>query len=125
MLGRHTAIATLAVKDIDAAQKFYEQTLGLSPTEDQEPGTLSYKSGGATIFVYPSQYAGTNEATALTWIVDDVEAVVAGLKSKGVTFEHYPDLPDTKVVGDVHVSGDKKLAWFKDPDGNIHALAEG
>ena len=123
MLGRSEAIATIAVKDLDAARKFYSDTLGLSLTEDQEPGTLSYQTGGAKLFVYPSQFAGTNEATALTWIVNDVEAMVAGLRSKGITFEHYPDLPDTKLAGDVHVSGDKKLAWFKDPDGNIHALA--
>ena len=125
MLGRSEAIATIAVRDVEAARRFYVDTLGISLTEDQEEGTLSLQTGGATIFVYPSQYAGTNQATALTWIVEDVEAMVAALRSKGVTFEHYPDLPDTKVVGDVHVAGDKKLAWFKDPDGNIHALAEG
>jgi hypothetical protein len=63
-------------------------------------------------------FAGTNHATALTWTVDDVDDVVRTLKSKGVTFEHY-DLPDTRRQGDVHVSGDLKVAWFKDPDGNI------
>ena len=57
-------------------------------------------------------------ATALTWAVDDVEDVVRTLKSKGVRFEHY-DLPETRREGDVHVSGDLKVAWFKDPDGNI------
>lgn len=123
MLGDKDAIATIAVKDIDVAKKFYEGTLGLKPSARQEPGTLSYQTAGAKIFVYPSQYAGTNEATALTWIVDDLERIVAGLKEKGVEFEHYEGMPDTKLVGDIHVSGDRKLAWFKDPDGNIHALA--
>jgi catechol 2,3-dioxygenase-like lactoylglutathione lyase family enzyme len=123
MLGDKDAIATIAVKDIDVARKFYEGSLGLRPSAHQEPGTLSYQTAKATIFVYPSQYAGTNEATAITWIVDDVEAMVKALREKGVTFEHY-DLPDTKVVGDIHVAGGQKLAWFKDPDGNIHALAE-
>jgi hypothetical protein len=47
-----------------------------------------------------------------------VEGVVRALKAKGVTFEHY-DMPDTKREGDIHVSGDMKAAWFKDPDGNI------
>jgi hypothetical protein len=50
--------------------------------------------------------------------VDDVEDVVRTLKGKGVKFEHY-DLPDTRREGDVHVSGDIRVAWFKDPDGNI------
>ena len=124
-LGDKDAIVTLAVRDIDVAKKFYEGTLGLKPSADQEEGTLSYQTVKSTIFVYPSQYAGTNQATAVTWIVDDVDAIVKALKSKGVAFEHYPDLPDTKVEGDIHVSGDKRLAWLKDPDGNIHALAGG
>jgi hypothetical protein len=68
--------------------------------------------------VYRSSFAGTNKATALTWTVDDVEDVVRTLKAKGIKFEHY-DLPETKREGDVHVSGDIKVAWFKDPDGNI------
>ena len=50
--------------------------------------------------------------------MDDVDDEVRKLKGKGVKFEHY-DLPDTKREGDVHVSGDIKVAWFKDPDGNI------
>jgi catechol 2,3-dioxygenase-like lactoylglutathione lyase family enzyme len=124
-LGNKDAVVTLAVRDIDAAKKFYEGTLGLQPSKEQEEGTASYQTAKAKIFVYPSQYAGTNEATAVTWIVDDVEGIVNELKSKGVTFEHYENLPDTKLVGDIHVAGDKKLAWFKDPDGNIHALAGG
>ena len=123
MLGEKDAVVTLAVKDIDVAKKFYEGTLGLRPAQFQEPGALAYQTAKASIFVYPSEYAGTNEATAVTWIVDDVEAEVKELKGKGVTFEHYDNLPDTTIRGDVHVAGDKKLAWFKDPDGNIHALA--
>lgn len=125
MLGDKDAIVTIAVRDIEVARKFYEGTLGLRPTADSEEGTLSYQTAKSTLFVYPSQYAGTNQATAVTWIVNDVDGLVNTLKAKGVAFEHYPDLPDTKLEGDIHVSGDKRLAWFKDPDGNIHALAGG
>ena len=57
--------------------------------------------------------------TAASWSVgDDLDAVIADLKSKGVTFEHY-DMPDITLEGDVHVMGELKAAWFKDPDGNI------
>lgn len=122
MLRDSRAIATIAVKDFTVAKKFYEETLGLNPTPDQEPGTLSYQTPGARIFVYPSRYAGTNQATALTWMVDDIEGLIAELKGKGVAFEHYDDLPGTKRNGDLHIAGSMKLAWFKDPDGNIHAL---
>ena len=121
MLRDTDAVATVAVKDLDVAGRFYEETLGLSraDAEDAEDNeTIVFESGDTTINVYRSSFAGTNRATALTWAVDDVEDVVRTLKAKGVTFEHY-ELPDTKREGDVHVSGDIKVAWFKDPDGNI------
>ena len=73
------------------------------------------------MLVYESQYAGSNKATAATWVVDDVAGIVKALKAKGVVFEHY-DLPETTRKGDVHVAGSLKLAWFKDPSGNILAL---
>ena len=118
MLQNADAIATIAVKDLAVAAKFYEQTLGLHRAGDEDGESLVYESGDTTINVYRSSYAGTNKATALTWTVDDVDDVVRTLKSKGVKFEHN-DLPDTRRAGDVHISGETKVAWFKDPDGNI------
>ena len=123
MLRDKDAIATLAVKDIEVARKFYEGKLGLEPAdEDGEPSTLTLKSGSTKLFIYESQYAGTNQATAINFLVgDDVDRIVKDLRGKGVTFEHYEGLPDTTLEGDVHVSGDLRLAWLKDPDGNILA----
>jgi catechol 2,3-dioxygenase-like lactoylglutathione lyase family enzyme len=122
MLRDTDAAATLAVKDLDVAARFYEETLGLSRLDSEENEAIVYESGDTTINVYRSSFAGTNKATALTWTVDDVDDVVRTLKGRGVTFEHY-DLPETKREGDVHVSGDMRVAWFKDPDGNILGLA--
>jgi catechol 2,3-dioxygenase-like lactoylglutathione lyase family enzyme len=122
MLGEKDAIATLAVKDLDAARRFYEGTIGLKRTGDDDPAYSAYRSGSSSILVYRSRYAGTNQATSVTWMVgDEVEDIVRALKAKGVAFERY-DLPDTTRRGDVHVTGDQKAAWFKDPDGNIHAI---
>lgn len=122
MLGGKDAAATIAVRDLKAAKKFYEGTLGLKQADAQEPEAVTYKSGSSTILVYRSQYAGTNKATAATWEVgDDIERVVQTLKSKGVAFEHY-DMPGMTLKGDVHVADGMKAAWFKDPDGNILAL---
>ena len=118
MLRDTDAVATLAVKNLDEAAKFYEETLGLTRAGAEDDEVVVFESGDTRINVYRSSYAGTNKATALTWPVDDVDDVVRTLKAKGVKFEHY-DLPDTKRQGDVHVSGDIKVAWFKDPDGNI------
>jgi catechol 2,3-dioxygenase-like lactoylglutathione lyase family enzyme len=125
MLADTDAIATIAVKDLKVAKKFYEGTLGLKPKPSgQETEALEYKSGNSRVFVYRSQYAGTNKATAVSWVVDDIDEVVRTLKGKGVTFEHY-DLPGLTLKGDIHVAGKMKLAWLKDPDGNILALMGG
>lgn len=125
MLSDKNAAVTIAVKDTRAASKFYEGVLGLRrvPAREEE-GVLNYKSGNSSIFVYESRYAGTNKATAATWVVDDVERTVDDLKGKGVKFEHY-DMPEMTRKGDIHVSGETHAAWFKDPDGNILSLVNG
>ncbi len=117
VLADFEAMATIAVKDLEVARKFYEGTLGLKRAGN-EMGVLDLKSGNSRIVVYQSQYAGTNKATSATWSVADAEAVVSALKAKGVKFEHY-DLPGLTRKGDLHVAGPFKAAWFKDPDGNI------
>lgn len=124
MLGNSKVMATLAVSDLDAAKKFYEETLGLTKV-DENPGGVTYKSGSTQLFVYPSSFAGTNKATGATWEVDDVEAVVKELKGKGVSFEQYDNLPGVTREGDVHVMGGLKAAWFKDPSGNILNVESG
>ena len=123
MLGNNEVCAVLAVKDLEAAKKFYGETLGLEGSKESDGG-IFYKSGKSGVFIYPSQYAGTNQATAAAWDVDDIEAAVAELKDKGVTFEHY-DLPGATLEGDIHIMGELKSAWFKDPDGNILNLVKG
>jgi catechol 2,3-dioxygenase-like lactoylglutathione lyase family enzyme len=104
---------------LEVSKKFYEDTLGLTQVGAEGEELLVFKSGNTTIYVYQSQNAGTNQATTLTWVVgEDLEDIIRELKTKGVTFEHY-DMPDMTREGDVHVFGDMKVAWFKDPDGNI------
>ena len=119
MLSDKDAAANIAVKNLETARKFYEDKLGLKQVGAEGDELVVYKSGNTILNVYRSQYAGTNKATAVTWTVgDDVEGIVRGLKAKGVVFEHY-DMPDMRLEGDVHVAGDMKVAWFRDPDGNI------
>ena len=119
MLSDKDAAANIAVKNLETARKFYEDRLGLKQVGAEGDELVVYKSGNTILNVYRSQYAGTNKATAVTWTVgDDVEGIVRALKAKGVVFEHY-DMPDMRLEGDVHVAGDMKVAWFKDPDGNI------
>jgi catechol 2,3-dioxygenase-like lactoylglutathione lyase family enzyme len=124
MLGGKDAAAVLAVSDLQRARNFYENTLGLEAVQEP-PGAILYRSGNSVVLVYPSEYAGTNKATAATWAVgDDFDSIIEALKEKGVTFEHYDDLPETTRDGDVHQMGDLKGVWFKDPDGNILSLID-
>jgi catechol 2,3-dioxygenase-like lactoylglutathione lyase family enzyme len=119
MLGDKDAAANIAVKNLETAKKFYEDTLGLTQVGAEGQEVIVFKSENSTVYVYQSQYAGTNQATAITWVVgEDIEDVVRALKAKGITFKHY-NMPDMKRDGDIHVAGNTKVAWFKDPDGNI------
>ena len=119
MLGNKEAVANLAVKNLERARQFYEEILGLTPVESEGDELIVFQSGVSTLNVYRSQFAGTNQATAVTWAVgNEIESLVSALRAKGVRFEHY-EMPDMRLEGDLHVSGDMKVAWFKDPDGNI------
>ena len=119
ILGDKDATANLAVKNLEISKKFYEDTLGLTQIDAEDDELIAFKSGNTTIYVYQSQNAGTNKATAVTWVVgENLEEILRKLKTKGVTFEHY-DMPDMTRENDIHIFGDMKVAWFKDPDGNI------
>jgi len=123
MLGKADATPMIAVKDLDRARKFYQDTLGLRAEQDWGEG-VTLKSGDTTVNVYKSDFAGTNKATALNFDVDDIETEVSELKEKGVLFEKY-DLPGLEPRGDLYVGpGGFKTAWFKDPDGNILSLIQ-
>ena len=73
MLSKQDPVATIAVKNLAAAKKFYEGTLGLKQIDAEGDEVVVYESGKSRINVYRSQYAGTNKATVVTWPVDDVE----------------------------------------------------
>jgi catechol 2,3-dioxygenase-like lactoylglutathione lyase family enzyme len=120
-LGDTEAIATVAVKDLKSAARFYSETLGLRRIREEGSEAIIFATGKTTMLVYQSIHAGTNKANTVSWDVDDAEATVRDLKGRGVVFEHY-DLPDMKREGDVHIAGKAKIAWFKDPDGNIHEV---
>ena len=125
MLGTTDPTPMIAVKDLDRARGFYEETLGLTTIDTLGEEVVSMKSGDTRIDVYRSEFAGTNKATALTFNVDDIASEVRDLKDKGVMFEHYDAMDGLTRNGDVYSAEGMKTAWFKDPDGNILSLFEG
>jgi len=123
MLVDMDAQATVPVKDLTKARTFYEQVVGLKPVGgDANRGVQTYRAGKSRLVVYESRFAGTNQATTVTWSLGgQFDVVMRELTAKGVVFERY-DMPGVKMDGDVHMFGDSRVAWFKDPDGNIHNL---
>ena len=119
------AVANLADADMKRARRFYEETLGFEAVGGEGDELVAYRSGRTVFNVYRSDYAGSNQATAMTWAVGDrIGAVIEALEARGVEFEHY-DLPGLRREGSLHVAGSMKIAWFKDPDGNILNIASG
>lgn len=117
MLKDKSSSAIIAVSDIARARDFYQNTLGLELADDSMGDVLVFRTGDTSLVVYKSEFAGTNRANAVVWDVGgDIDAITGKLKEKGVTFEHYDGMT---LEGDIHVAGEMKMVWFKDPDGNI------
>jgi catechol 2,3-dioxygenase-like lactoylglutathione lyase family enzyme len=115
--------AAIAASDLAKAKHFYEDQLGLTPSEEDETGVRYPCGEGTGIFVYLSvENAGQSQATMAGWFVDDLDETMADLASRGVTFERY-DQPDLKTdEGGVFDGGDFRATWIKDPDGNTLAI---
>ena len=84
---------------------------------------MFYKCGGTEVFLYPTPNAGTSKASQAFWSVENVEAEVADLKSRGVEFESY-DFPGFTMKDHILTAGSAKTAWFKDTEGNILAISQ-
>lgn len=120
-----TAVASLPVADVEKASSWYRGHLGAEPARVDEAGALFTCGGGTMFFLYESQFAGTNEATALMLQVEDLDRAIADLRSKGVAFEDY-DFGEIKTVDGVMTNPDgSRSAWFKDLDGNIIGIGAG
>lgn len=117
MFKDQTSSAIVAVSDLDRARRFYGETLGLGSAGDMDD-VLAFRTGETTLIVYKSDSAGTNRANAVVWSAKDFDAVIGELRGNGVRFEEYPDM-GMEIRDGVHITGDFKAAWFKDPDGNI------
>lgn len=117
-------VATLPAADMDRAKAWYADKLGLQPVESLETGESWYEIGGTKFLLYPSQFAGSNQATAAGMMVEDFDSAIAELKGNGVVFEDYDFGEDFKTVDGVFTAPSGfKGAWFKDSEGNILSVA--
>jgi predicted enzyme related to lactoylglutathione lyase len=126
MLDRGTVTANIPAADLARARAFYADKLGLTPSQEMEGVMLLYRTTAGSVFsVYQTDYAGQAGHTIAQWHVDDVDAAVSDLQSKGVSFERY-DMPGVDWNGDVaSMAGMGKAAWFKDSENNILCIDDG
>lgn len=130
MIGDHTPVTTLGVSDLQRARDFYEGTLGLAPGTEMMDQGITYQSGSGSFFIYQSEFAGTNKATAMMFEVpgEKFDAEIAALREKGVTFQTF-DLDGMEWDDGVATVGEGdnvfRSVWFTDPDGNILNVGSG
>jgi predicted enzyme related to lactoylglutathione lyase len=124
MVGQKGAFSSFSVNDLQKAQSFYEQTLGIKTSIKEPEGVLNLEmNGSGNVMIYPKPNHTPATFTVLNFQVDDVEKAVAALNSKGVTFEQYTGDIQTNEKG-IRDNGTHKIAWFKDPAGNILSVIE-
>ena len=110
--------------DLERAKRWYSEKLGLDPVRELDYGDVEYQTGGVRFLIYQTELAGTNEATAASFVVDDFDEVIASLRTSGVLFEDVDFGEFGATVDGVIESpdGSNKSAWFKDSEGNILSL---
>jgi predicted enzyme related to lactoylglutathione lyase len=128
MLAQSEAFSGMAVRDIEAAKRFYGETLGIEiEVLDEANGLLSLKHGGerATLVYQKPDHTPSNN-TVLNFPVDDIDAAVDELTARGVEFERYDEFPpDEKGIMRGRAAGrGPDIAWFKDPGGNILSVLQ-
>lgn len=116
--------ATVPTTDLVRARRFYEEALGLKAAIVDERRGVYYRAGeGALLNLYERQQS-TAENTVATFLVENLEEVMSALRSRGVSFEEY-NLADLKTKNGVYSDETGfKVAWFKDPDGNILGIEQ-
>ena len=119
MLKDKISSAIVAVSDLTRARRFYKDTLGLPLDDAGEEEVLTFRTGDTRLVVYPSQDVRPGSGNAVVWGAGgDVEAIADELRSRGVTFEEYPEM-GMRIDRGVHKADGFAGIWFKDPDSNI------
>jgi catechol 2,3-dioxygenase-like lactoylglutathione lyase family enzyme len=131
VLSRARAATRLPAQDLERARRFYADVLGLEPV-DERPGGLLYRCGGTEFVVFRSTGASPGTFTQMGFEVDDLEAVVAELRRRGVVFEDV-DAPGFRTRdGIAEIEGHypskgargERAAWFRDSEGNLLGIGE-
>jgi catechol 2,3-dioxygenase-like lactoylglutathione lyase family enzyme len=124
MFADRDATVMVPAKDVERAKAWYQEKLGLTPANTDQYGAAYRLAGGAPMFLYKSDYAGTAGHTLISFKSPDLVADMRTLRAKGVEFIDY-DLPGLKTVDGLAEFGSVKNAWVRDSEGNILGIVEG
>jgi predicted enzyme related to lactoylglutathione lyase len=124
MLADTRAFSGIGVDDFEKAKDFYGETLGLRFTVlDEENGLMTlHLAGDRDTLLYESPSFSPAGYTVLNFEVDDVDAAVDELSSRGVKFEQYDEM--TQDEKGLMREGGPLIAWFKDPAGNVLSVLQ-
>src|SRR5437016_3604622 len=117
------AFSGFSVDDLPKAKAFYGETLGLEVSETPQ-GLELHIGGGAKVFIYPKPNHTPASFTILNFPVNNIEQAVAELNKRGVHFEKYEGDIKTDEKGIFRGKGGPRIAWFKDPAGNILSVLQ-
>ena len=124
MLQKHPMYAYIPARDLARARSFYERKVGLKPKQEIAGGVVYEFARGTACFLYATANAGTSKASQAFWQVDDVDREIEELKSRGIVFESYPDMPGERSASGAVTAGGARAAWFKDSEGNTMAIIQ-
>jgi catechol 2,3-dioxygenase-like lactoylglutathione lyase family enzyme len=124
ILGKCKLVAFVATKDSVKARAFYEGVLGLRLVEDEKPFALVFDANGTMLRVTAVQEHNPAPFTVLGWDVKSIEDTVDRLTAAGVEFERYPGINEGDPKGIWTAPGGARIAWFKDPDGNVLSVTQ-
>jgi catechol 2,3-dioxygenase-like lactoylglutathione lyase family enzyme len=122
-LGKHNIIGFVTIVDVTSAKKFYGDTLGLRLVSEEPPFALVFDANGIMLRLIMARELPARFGTVLGWQVPDISATVRELEQSGVRFERFEQLKQDE-LGIWTTPTGSKVAWFKDPDGNILSLSE-
>lgn len=124
ILGGSKLVAFAATTDPEKARAFYEGVLGLRLVADEKPFALVFDANGTMLRVTTVHELKPDPFTVLGWDVDDIEGTVDRLISAGVVFNRYKGMNDDDTRGIWNSPSGARVAWFKDPDGNVLSVTE-
>ena len=123
MLESRKVMAFVATTNAERAKTFFGDILGL-PLVSDDPVALVFRAAGTLIRVQKVREHTPPPFTVLGWHVDDIAGDVSALAARGIRFERYDGMKQDE-AGVWTAPGGAKIAWFKDPDGNVLSLTEG